>query len=113
MEDEDQEEQSSGTSSSQDLDYDDSQYAPNQLHLLSQGELSDLICDLDLSKEKAELLASRLKQCNLLQCNVKVTAYRCQQKELHVYFKKVNNFVFCSNVEGLMSTMNIQYNPQD
>ena len=32
------------------------------LHLLQQAELNDLIRDLQLSKEKSELLASRLKE---------------------------------------------------
>ena len=39
---------------------------------LSQAEFSDLVQDLDLSQEKAELLGSRLKQWNLLQFDVKV-----------------------------------------
>ncbi|XP_077117201.1 uncharacterized protein LOC143773722 [Ranitomeya variabilis] len=107
----DQEEESPG-SSSQDLEY-DSQSASNEPHLLSQGELNDLICDLDLSKEKAELLASRLKQWNFLLYNVKVTAYRHRQRDLHVYFKKQDNLVFCTSVDGLMSAMNVQYNPLD
>ncbi|KAI6653955.1 hypothetical protein LOD99_3131 [Oopsacas minuta] len=35
-----------------------------------QGELNDLVRNLDLSKDKAELLASRLKQKNLLDKDV-------------------------------------------
>ena len=35
-----------------------------QPHLLSQEDLNDLVRDLSLSKEKAELLGSRLKQWN-------------------------------------------------
>ena len=43
------------------LCYDDN-YA---LKLLSQADLNDLVRDLALSKEKAELLTSRLQQNNL------------------------------------------------
>ena len=35
-------------------------------HLITQSELHDLIRDLELSKIKAELLASRLQQWNAL-----------------------------------------------
>jgi len=36
-------------------------------HLLTQGELNDLVRDLKLSKKQAELLGSRLRGWNLLQ----------------------------------------------
>ncbi len=42
----------------------DSPYVPKQdssPHLLSQAELNDLVCDLELTKEKAELLGSRIQ----------------------------------------------------
>ena len=37
-----------------------------ELHLINESKLSDLVRDLDLPKVKAELLASRLEQWNLL-----------------------------------------------
>ena len=45
-------------------------------HLINESELNDLVRDLDLPKVKAELLASRLKQWNLLQSGVKVCSFR-------------------------------------
>ena len=42
----------------------------------TQGELDDLVRDLFLSKEKAKLLASRLKEKNLLAVGVKVSQFR-------------------------------------
>ena len=42
----------------------DDNYAPQ---LFFQEDLNDLVRDLALSKEKAELLASRLQQNNLLE----------------------------------------------
>jgi hypothetical protein len=38
----------------------------NELHLLTQGDQNDIVCDLKLSKKKAEILGSRLKGRNLL-----------------------------------------------
>ena len=45
-------------------------------HLLDQRDLNDLVRDLGLTKKKSELLASRLKQWNLLQKGVKGTFYQ-------------------------------------
>ena len=43
-------------------------------HLISQAELDDLVRNLPLSKEKSELLDSRLKEWNLLQFHILVIA---------------------------------------
>jgi hypothetical protein len=40
-------------------------------HLLTQGDLNDLVRDLNLSKKQSELLGSRLKEWNLLHINTK------------------------------------------
>lgn len=45
-------------------------------HMITQNDLNALIRDLNLSKDKAEILASRLKQWNLLEKNTKITSYR-------------------------------------
>jgi len=50
-------------SASRDADYLPSTDSFN--HKITEGELSDLIKDLELPKNKAELLASRLQQWNL------------------------------------------------
>ena len=44
--------------------------------LFSQNELNDLARDLNLSKESSELLASRLKEKNLLQPRTFITYYQ-------------------------------------
>ena len=44
----------------------------NEPHLLTQGDLNDIVRDLNLSKKQAELLGSRLKCPNLLRQNTKV-----------------------------------------
>ena len=51
-------------------------------HLLNQLELNDLVRDLSLPKEKAELLSSRLQQWNLLEKGTKVTNYRDRSAKL-------------------------------
>ena len=45
-------------------------------HLISQAELDDLVRDLSLSKEKSELLVSKLKEWNLLQSGATVSHFR-------------------------------------
>lgn len=50
----------------------------------SHAELNDLVRDLGLSKKLSELLASRLKDKNLLGMDTKVTFYRNRKKNLLV-----------------------------
>jgi len=38
----------------------------NEPHLLNQGDLNDIVHDLNLSRKQAEILVSRLKSWNLL-----------------------------------------------
>lgn len=76
--------------------------------------MSDLIRDLNLSKELAELLASRLKDKNLLEQDAKITFYRTREKELLPFYSHENDLVFCHNVKGLLTKMGLsQYNPDD
>ena len=49
--------------------------------LFSQGELNDLVRDLSLSKESSELLASRLKEKNMLEPGTQITFYRKRHTE--------------------------------
>ena len=54
----------------------------NKFHRITQEELNDLIRDLDLPKSKAELLGSRLQQCNLLKENVRISVYHKRHEDL-------------------------------
>ena len=54
-----------------DATFETSTYSCNP-HLLTQGELNDLVRDLNLPKKQAELLGSRLRGWNLLQKGTKV-----------------------------------------
>ena len=80
---EEEEEEPNKPSTSRDPDFEGKGDKP---HKLSQAELSDLIRDLGLSKEKAEILVSRLQQWNLLESDVRISQYRKRHRELLLFF---------------------------
>ena len=77
--------------------YTDLNYVPEDELLapqtFSQGESNDLIRGLDLFKEKAELLASRLKQKNLLDKDVLISHYRKRNLDLAQHFTTDRNCI--------------------
>ena len=82
--------------------------------LFSQNELNDLARDLNLSKESSELLASRLKEKNLLQPGTFITYYRNRHAEFLPYFTQEKDILFCDNVEGILKKLGVtQYDPND
>ena len=48
----------------------------------SQGQLNNLVRDLNLSKESSELIASRLGEHGVLDLGTKITFYRCYRHPL-------------------------------
>ena len=72
-------------STSRDTDYLPSTNSSN--HKITGGEINDLIRDLELSKNNAELLASKLQQWKLLHHSVKVTSFRTRNQEFEQIFK--------------------------
>ena len=77
------------------------------LILFSQKHLNDLIRDLCLSKEKAELLASRLKERNMVERDIKVSYYRKLNRDLSSAFKVEEPLCYCHDVEELFQTLSI------
>jgi len=75
--------------------------------------LNGLIRDLDLPKNKAELLGSRLQQWNLLKENVRISVYRKMHEDLVQFFKMARGLVACTDIDGLMKTLSINHNPLD
>jgi hypothetical protein len=85
----------------------------NEFHGITQEELSDPIKDLDLPKSKNELLGSRMQQWNLLKENVRISVYRKRHEDLVQFFKMESGLDACTDIDGLMQTLNINHNPLD
>jgi hypothetical protein len=78
--------------------------------MITDGELNDLIVDLELPKNKAELLASKLQGWNVLHHTVKVT-FRTRNHEFEQFFKTVGYFIYCKDIVGLMYAMHMRQSP--
>ena len=86
----------------------------NQPVPFNQEQLSDLIRDLSLSKAASELLASRLKDKNLLEQGTKITFYRTRDEEFVSYFDEQPNFVFCKDIPSVLIKLGVmEYTPDD
>ncbi|CAF4935123.1 unnamed protein product [Pieris macdunnoughi] len=70
-------------------------------HLINSEEFDDLVRDLNLPKLKAEILASRLKQWNLLKSDVKISDQRTRHKTFSGFFTKEDGLCYCNDVKGL------------
>jgi len=81
-------------------------------HKITEVELNDLIRDLELPKNKSELLASRLQQWNLLHHSAKVTIFRTRNQEFEQFFKTVGYFPYCKNTDVLMDAMHMRHSPE-
>ncbi|XP_076057274.1 uncharacterized protein LOC143034813 [Oratosquilla oratoria] len=80
----------------------------------SQAELNDLVRYLGLSKKLSELLASRLKDKNLLKIDTKVTFFRNREKNLLQFFDSKFDFVYCCDIPGLVTAMGaLGYDPKE
>jgi DNA gyrase/topoisomerase IV subunit B len=76
--------------------------------------LSDLIRDFNLSKESSELLASRLKEKNVLHSGTKIIFYRRREKDLLSFFTEDNNLVFCNDIGNLLKKIGLsEYNQSE
>lgn len=84
--------------------------ADSSPHLLSQ-ELNDLVRDLELPKEKAELPGSRLQDWNHLQPNTKISHFRHRHLLFSTFYSQENNVCFCNDINGLMQKIGFQYDP--
>lgn len=71
--------------------------------LFEQNSLDDLVRDLGLPKNLAELLASRLAERNMLAPEIKITKYRNREERFRKYFSKHESLVYCNDIEGLIN----------
>jgi hypothetical protein len=85
----------------------------NEFRRITQEELNDLVRDLDLPKSNAELLDSRLQQWNLLKGNVRISVYSKRHEDQVQYFKMKRGLVACTDIDGLMQTLNFNHIPLD
>ncbi|KAI6651281.1 hypothetical protein LOD99_5429 [Oopsacas minuta] len=85
----------------------------NSPQLFNQSELNDLVRDLDLPKESAELLGSGLKEKNLLLPETKFYSYRNREIEFLKYFIVEDGFMFCHDVSPLVNALGCPYVPND
>ena len=81
--------------------------------LLNQKDLNDLVRDLALTKEKSELLASRLKQWNMLQKGVERIYFRSRHTRLQDYFSVRDNVCYCDNIDGLFEALGSKHAPEE
>ena len=78
---------------------------PNEPHRITQAELNDLIRDLDLPKNKSELLGSRLNEWNLLEEGVTTTVYPHRHEEIAQYFTMDGDLCYCNDVTSLLEDL--------
>ena len=78
----------------------------NEPHRITQEDLKDLARDLYLSKQQSELLASRFKQWNLVQEDVRITSFRNRNKDLASFFD-MENKCYCTNIPGLFTSLGL------
>ena len=82
-------------------------------HWIMQEDLNDLARDLYLSKQQSELLASRLKQWNLVQEDVRITSFRNRNKDFASFLDMENRLCYCTNIPGLFTSLRLPHNPSD
>jgi len=97
--------------------YSDDQYVPeertSETTRFNQQELNVLIRDLSLSKDKAELLVSRLKERCLLESYVRVCHYRIGNNVLKILFRVEGPMAFYHDFNGLFRGLKQEQNSSD
>lgn len=85
----------------------------NRMIPISQNWLDEVLKHVNMSKRDSEYVARKLNQNNLLEPGVRITAYRNRQEVFQQYFSvnEDNTFVYCNDIEKLMSEMGMKYDP--
>ena len=73
--------------------------------LFSQERFNNLIRNLALSKQTADLLAPRLQENNLLHADVVVTHYRNRNMNLSTVFRVDGPLCYCHNIKSLFEKL--------
>ena len=107
------------TETGSDSDTHDETYQPDSLDEtrvpspFTQHQLNDLVRDLNLPKDAAELLGSRLYEKNLLCPNTRFSWYRHREAELVPLFAEEGGLVYCRDIPAVMKFYNINCNLEE
>lgn len=82
-------------------------------NLISQGRLQNMCRRLELSQRKSRLLATMLRENNLLLPNVAISSQINRHAELIPFFTTEENLTFCPNVAALMEKLIIENDIED
>lgn len=86
-------------------------------HFVSNQDYRDLVRDLELSLRQTEILASRLKQWNIVDSDFKVTSARDRDlssfEQIFEFDDTDNNLVYCVDVDTLFDALDHKHCPQD
>ena len=69
--------------------------------------------DLELTKEKAELLGSRLQERNLLKPGTKISHFRSRHMKFSSFYSQEENVCFCNDISDLMQEIGCCYDPSE
>ena len=78
-----------------------------RVYLYSQSELNDLIRNLNLPKQFAEVLPSRLQEKHLFKAGISVSFYRNQEEKLRKYFQSDDQLIYYTDVEELLLALGL------
>ena len=79
-----------------------------------QGQLNHIVRDLSLSNKSSEILASRLGKLGILDLETKITFCPDRDDLLIRFFTMDNDFIYCNNIQSLLSEMDLpEYNPDE
>lgn len=80
---------------------------------INQFDLNDLIRDLNLSKNQAELLASRLKGWNLFEKRTTISFYCRQEQDLQRLFFAEGHLMYYTGADSLRSELGDRHDPKE
>ena len=76
--------------------------------------MNDLVRDLDLQTEAAELFGLRLQEDHLLASNTTFSRYKNPEDEFLSFFEQTESLVYCTDVPKLMKTLGLNdYNVEE
>lgn len=91
----------------------DSEFEREKPKLLTQEELNDLVRDLELTKENAQLLASRMQERHFLAKGVSSSHYRDRHEPYVKYYTMEENMCFCHDIAGLFKELSQLYDAKE